>query len=137
MPSTKDPDSPFVAWLRAELHSRGWTMMHLAGLMGVHPSIVGAIISREKAMGVGTARKMAAALGISQIRLFMMAGLIDEEMSEEDAYVLEFRRLVEGMDEATRERVIRVVSVLASEVGRGDKAKAPGRPHRRAAAAGT
>jgi transcriptional regulator with XRE-family HTH domain len=135
MPSTKDPESPFVDWLRAELDRRGWNMMHLAEVMGVHPSIVGAIMSREKAMGVDTARKVAAALGISQVQLFMLSGLIDEGIADDDAYILELRRLVEGMDEVTRARVLRVIAALADETDHRERPEPRSRPRRGASTA--
>jgi transcriptional regulator with XRE-family HTH domain len=113
---TTDSENRFVEWMEEEIARRGWTQAELAKRAGVFQSAIGGIMSREKALSALQARRIAQALGMSQHRLFVLAQLIDDEGSTDDASLVEIARSLARMDAMARRRLVRIAEVLAAEV---------------------
>lgn len=119
MPSTPttDPNNPFVDWLLQELIRRGWTQSKLAERADVYPSVIGGITTRRRDMSAETARKVARALGMSQHKLFVLAGLIDDEGDADNAVLVEIARLLARMELPQRRLLLRIAEVLTEGTG--------------------
>lgn len=118
MPSTPttDTNNPFVEWLLQELVRRGWTQAELAKRADVYQSVIGGVTTRQRALGAETARRIARALGVSQHRLFVLAGLIDDEESAEEVMLVEIARIMSRMDDDARHRFMRIGEALTEDL---------------------
>lgn len=117
MPNTLDRDNPFIPWLTKELEARGWNRAELARRMNVQQSVLGNIIHRRVAMGADVAKRLAAAMGVSQYEVFRLAGLIDEDTLDDEAALQEIRRLLAKIeDDEERQRTINILEAVVREV---------------------
>jgi len=85
MSGTMDDTNPFVEWLQEQLQEKGWTVAELARRADTPQSGLVNIVNRQKNLGIDVAKRIARALGISQIELFARALLIDEPIEPETA----------------------------------------------------
>ena len=135
MPSTKDDDNPFVEWLIAQLNERRWSEADLARAAGVYQSAISSLLSREKGLGVDTAKKIAVALGVSQYEVFRIAGLIDEELLDDVKATQEYIRLLAAIkDDDKRQEAIDLVETLLRRMGEKRKTDTSKRSGRTSAA---
>lgn len=127
MGSTRDKDNPFVDWLLAELKHRDWTQADLAREMVAQTSIVNNVINRRVALGVDLAKRMAAALGVKQRTLFLVAGLLDDEGDDDaaDETFQEIRRILSGLSADRREEALRILGAYSRVVDEGAREDLP------------
>ncbi len=108
MAGTKDPSNPFVEWLIKRLNKKGWTREELSRRSGVDSGSIANIINRKTDLGPDVARKIAKPLEVSQVFIFRLAGLIDEELIDEEAEAWqEIRRILSTMPPNRHEEAIR------------------------------
>jgi len=113
----------FHAWLVRELNKRSWSRQTLSERAGVYPSVIAKIWNGEVGLGPDVARKIAAALSVSQVQVFRLAGLIDEDVLGDEVDLGEIRRgLAQITDPGDRERVLNMVAaaIWAAAGVRGD-----------------
>jgi transcriptional regulator with XRE-family HTH domain len=118
MPSipTTDQQNQFAEWLEAEMTRRGWTQAELARRADVYQSVIGGILSRQRPLSADTARRLSRALGMSQHRLFVIAGLIDDEKTVEETILVEIARIMSRMDDDSRRRFLRIGEALSEDL---------------------
>lgn len=67
----------FFEWLKKELDKRGWSEADLARKSGMPQSIISGARRGTQAMGIISTNKIADALGVPQVTVAIMAGLIE------------------------------------------------------------
>ena len=145
MASTLDADNPFVQWLIDELDTRRWSRADLARAMAAHPSLVTKVLNRELPLSVDVAKRIAAALGVKQIDLFRIAGLIDDlegegDDAQEKADFEEMRRILSRMEPERRAEALKWLEAYGKVVERDKRAASAAtspRPARGSAAPAT
>jgi transcriptional regulator with XRE-family HTH domain len=114
--STTNPDNIFVDWLIKRLHEKDWTPQILASKAGVAQATISNVINRKRAAGPEFLRAIARPLDISQTDIFKKAGLIDEELVDDDEAIQEIRRLLARIDDADElSRTLDFMEAIARE----------------------
>jgi transcriptional regulator with XRE-family HTH domain len=120
--STRDPDNTFVKWLQDQLNEHDWTPQVLAAKAGVAQATLSNVINRKRAAGPELLRAIAKALDKSQVEVFKIAGLIDEELLDDEEALQETRRLLAKIDDDDElERTLDVIEVIAREAANRQK----------------
>jgi len=130
--SSSDPENGFVQWLQEQLDARGWTAQEMAQRAGLAQATVSNVLNRKRSAGVEFVRAIADVLDVSQIDVFRIAGLIDEELLDDAKAAQEYLRLLAAIkDDDERQAAIDTVETVLRRVAERRKAaeaKPSGRP---------
>lgn len=118
---TKDPHNPFVEWLLSEIVRLQITREELARRSGVKSSAITNVTSRSKNLGKDLAKKLAAGLGVSQAEVFRQAGLLDDDVAqneEQQDYAREITRTIAKVKDPEKRRriALKLKAIAALEV---------------------
>lgn len=104
----------FVEFLTNEMDKRGWDQSELARRSGVTTSQVSRVVNRESRAGLDFCRRISHALGMRDIDLARMAGLLDSEpeLNEYSTSIRNTIRLMQEMDEKGQADVEAIVDAL-------------------------
>ena len=104
----------FAEYLTNEMGEHGWDQSELSRRSGVTTSQISRVINRESRPGIDFCRKIAHALGVRDIDVARMAGLVDSE-PEINQYPVPIRntiRYMQEMDEKDQADVEALVHAL-------------------------
>ena len=116
MASAHDGSESFLAWLQLQLDQRNWSWSRLSGEADVVPSVFAKAKSGVANMGPIVLRRVADALGISQVEVFRRAGLLSEQTVAGDE-LAELGRLLAKIPNSERPRILHSLESMLKDLG--------------------
>jgi len=114
MPSTIDVSNEVPELIEAAAQKLG-SMALLAKKLGVKHGTISQVAKRQKTLGPDLARRLAPALGMTQLQLFQLAGLITETYDEQDSRAVQrIKLMLRDADADTIEEAADVVEAIVS-----------------------
>ena len=125
MPSTTDADNPVPELIERIAREKYGSIGQLAKEIGVFRGSISAITNRQKTLGPDLARKLAPALGVSQLRLFQMAGLITDQYDDQDSEAIErIKLLLKDANADVEEEAANVIEAIVKSRAKAEKPSA-------------
>lgn len=91
-------------------------MAELARRCGTSPSVLWNAVKGDRGLGADLARRMARALGMSQVDVFRVAGLLDEpELAHNELAGL--ARLLARIPDSERDRIVHALEAMLEQLG--------------------
>ena len=87
----------FSEWLKAEMEQRGMGVRELARQAGVSPGTISHILNGTRGPGPETCTKIARALDMPEILVFMKAGLMEETREETELTLRELYEILKDL----------------------------------------
>ena len=87
----------FADWLRIEMEKRGLGVRDLAGLAYVEPSTISRALGEERGPGPELCQKLARALDLPEIVVFVQAGLMSQTTNPDELTLRELYRLLSAL----------------------------------------
>ena len=84
----------FSEWLRGEMEKRGLGVRDLAGLADVEPSTISRALGEERGPGHELCQKLARALDLPEIAVFVQAGLMSQTTNPDELTLRELYGLL-------------------------------------------
>lgn len=117
---TVNPENPFVPWLLEQIESRGWTVQELSRRADVAAPTLWNVINRKRSAGPALLSSLAAALGVSEIYVFNLAGLFVQPVASLSGRSVEILSIFDGLSEEDQETLLWMArSLLRKEMARG------------------
>ena len=116
-------DNGFAEWLADELQKRRWLPQTLAEEAGVSPTSISNVLNRKRSAGPELLRAIAKALDVSQVEIFIKAGLLDEDIKPDNKAAMQYIFLIRQIkDDDERESVIELVETILKQTTKRTKA---------------
>ena len=124
-PETTHPVD-FVEWLEEEMKLRGWSQAELARRSGIHTGHLSNVLSRERMPGLDFCVAIAKAFKISPLIPLKQAGLLDEDVTEDDV-IDRLKRVLQGWTREERLRFLQMALLQDEMFERERRASKPAR----------
>ena len=120
--------SGFSQWLESEMQARDWRQKDLIVRSGINSGLISQILSGQRTPGVETCRAIAKALGMKEITVLKIAGLIDDDEPAQFSPLIESTAsMMKDLSEVDQEDIRAMVRNKWERRQRGKVRKAEGK----------
>lgn len=96
----------FAEWVKRQLVDRDWSQGELARRMGMTPAAVSYVVNEGRNPGPEFCRELARALRVSEIAVFVQAGLMSQTTNPDELALRELYALLSDLQPAEQRAIL-------------------------------